>query len=324
MRGPALTSWLLAALVLTGCASSGPRLKDYTTGAGPLPARVELDATPFFPQRDYQCGPAALATLLSASGVATTADELVAAVYLPGRRGSLQPEIVAATRAHGRLPYMVPPTVDALLASLAGSQPVLVLQKLGVGPWPAWHYAVLVGYDLETNEVTLRSGTTQRLTMSADRFLWSWDRAGRWSLLALEPGTLPPQAEPANYLEAAAGLEAVGRSADATLAYRAAIATWPEAALPHVGLGNLAHARGDYVAAAGEYRAAVERDAADPVAAHNLAETLLLLGCPQKARAQIDIARGLAEGGPFASAVAATASDIERETVRYRAECVAW
>jgi len=74
VRGPALTSWLLAALVLTGCASSGPRLKDYTTGAGPLPARVELDATPFFPQRDYQCGPAALATLLSASGVATTAD----------------------------------------------------------------------------------------------------------------------------------------------------------------------------------------------------------------------------------------------------------
>jgi tetratricopeptide (TPR) repeat protein len=316
--------WLLAALVLTGCAGSGPRLTDYAAAAGALPSRVELAATPFFPQRDYQCGPAALATLLSASGVDTSADELIASVYLPGRKGSLQPEIVAATRARGRLPYVAPPTVDALLASLAGSQPVLVLQKLGAGPWPAWHYAVLVGYDLETNEVTLRSGTTQRLTMSADRFLWSWDRAGRWSLLALEPGKLPPRAEPANYLESAAGLEALGRDADATLAYRAAIAVWPDAALPHLGLGNLAHGRGDYVAAAGEYRAAAERDSADPVAAHNLAETLLLLGCPQKARAQIEVARRLADGGPFASAVAATAGEIERQTARDRAECVAW
>ena len=102
---------------------------------------------------------------------------------------------------------------------------------------------------------------------------------------------------PASYLEAAAGLEAVGRDADAALAYRAAIAAWPESALPHLGLGNLAHARGDYVTAAGEYRAAAERDAADPVAAHNLAETLLLLGCPQQARAQIEVAQRLAGSG---------------------------
>jgi len=322
--GPARTSWLLAALLLTGCASSGPQLTDYAGAAGSLPPRVELDATPFFPQRDYECGPAALATLLSASGVATNADELVAAVYLPGRKGSLQPELVAATRARGRLPYAVPPTVDALLASLAGSQPVLVLQKLGAGPWPAWHYAVLVGYDLEANEVTLRSGTTRRLTMPAAKFLWSWDRAGRWSLLALEPGKMPPRAEPTNFLEAAAGFEAIGRDADAALAYRAASTAWPESALPHLGLGNLAHARGDYVAAAGEYRAAVERDPADPVAAHNLAETLLLLGCPQQAKAQIEVAQRLAESGPFAATVAATASEIARETARDRAECVAW
>jgi hypothetical protein len=323
VRGLARSLGPLAALVLAGCASRGPELGAYA-GDTALPTRVELDATPFFPQRDYQCGPAALATLLSASGVMVGADELVDAVYLPGRKGSLQPEIVAATRARGRVPYVVPPKVEPLLASLAAGEPVLVLQKLGAGPWPGWHYAVLIGYDLDANEFLLRSGTERRLTMSASKFLWSWDRAGRWSLLALTPGELPPQADASAYFEAAAGLEAVGRSDEAGLAYRAAMQTWPQSAVPHLGLGNLAHARGDYLAAAGEYRAAVERDAFDPVAAHNLAETLLVLGCPDKARAQIATAKRLAGSGPFASAVASTEAEIMRETARDRAECVAW
>jgi tetratricopeptide (TPR) repeat protein len=323
VRGLARSLWPLVALALAGCASAGPRLTAYAGGAA-LPPRVELDATPFFPQRDYQCGPAALATVLSASGVATNADELVDSVYLPGRKGSLQPEIVAATRSRGRLPYVVPPNVEALLTSLAGGEPVLVLQKLGAGPWPGWHYAVLIGYDLEANEFLLRSGTDRRLAMSAKKFLWSWDRAGRWSVLALAPGELPPSADAASYLEGAAGLEAVGRNDEAAVAYRAAIQAWPESPVPHLGLGNLAHAGGDYVTAAGEYREAIERDAADPVAAHNLAETLLVLGCPEKARAQIETARRLAGTGPFASAVASTADDIARETARDRAECVAW
>jgi hypothetical protein len=323
VRGLARSLWPLAALALAACAGTGPQLADYTTDAV-LPRRVELDDTPFFPQREYQCGPAALATLLSASGAATTADELVDAVYLPGRKGSLQPEIVAATRARGRLPYVVPPKVEPLLASLAAGEPVLVLQKLGAGPWPGWHYAVLVGYDLDANAVVLRSGTERRLEMSAQKFLWSWDRAGRWSLLALAPGELPPQADASSYLEAAAGLEAVGRTEDAGIAYRAARDAWPKSALPHLGIGNLAHARGDYATAAREYRAASDLDSSDPVAAHNLAENLLMIGCPDKAKALIETASRLAGSGPFASQVSATAAEIARETARDRPECVAW
>ena len=35
-------------------------------------------------------------------------------------------------------------------AQVAAGSPVLVLQQLGVGPWPAWHYAVVIGYDRTT------------------------------------------------------------------------------------------------------------------------------------------------------------------------------
>ena len=67
--------FILAALAaLSGCASLMPQTKELAKGlpAG-LPEKVELTGTPFFPQTEYQCGPAALATVLNAAGVKVTA-----------------------------------------------------------------------------------------------------------------------------------------------------------------------------------------------------------------------------------------------------------
>ena len=62
-----------------------------------FPQPVELTTVPFFPQEEYQCGPAALATVLTWTGVNVTPAELAPQVYLPERQGSLQLEI---GRAH--------------------------------------------------------------------------------------------------------------------------------------------------------------------------------------------------------------------------------
>lgn len=296
-------------LALAGCAGRGPVLPQLA--AAQFPARVELAQTPFFPQRDYQCGPAALATVLGASGVPTDPDSLVAEVYLPGRQGSLQPELVAAARSRGRLPYLLPPRAEALLAQLAAGSPVLVMQKLGAGPWPGWHYAVLVGYDATTDEFVLRSGTDERLALSSKRFLMTWDRAARWAMVVLPPGQLPAVPELARYMEAAAGLEAVGKLDEAALAYEAATRQWPAEALPRLGLANLAYARGDLHAAERGYRAAIERAPSEIAARNNRAEVLLELGCPAAARREITNAQSRAGAGPLAAAVAATAHKIE-------------
>ena len=311
MRGPrrgGLASGVLA-LALTGCAAQEPRLAtDLPSGR---PSRVELVETPFFPQREYQCGPAALATLLASAGLAVQPDELVAEVYIPGRRGSLQAEMIAATRSRGLLPYVVPPSLEALLAQLAAGQPVLVLQKTGAGPWPGWHYAVVVGYDTDAQRVVLRSGTEARLEMPAARFLATWDRAERWALVALPPGTLPAQADLASYMQAAAGLEAVGQGEAARRAYEAAASQWPGEALPYLGLANLAYGRGDLADAELGFRAAIARAPDEPVARNNRATVLLELGCPATARREIDRAAALAAGGPHERTVADTRRDIE-------------
>ena len=310
MTAPGLVRAALAigaALVITGCAARGPLLAPETVGAA---VRIELESTPFFPQERYQCGPAALATVLSAAGTEVTADSLVPEVYLPGRAGSLQPELVAATRRHERVPYVLPPTVDALLATLDGGLPVLVLQKLGAGPFPGWHYAVVVGYDSSSNHFVLRSGTERRKVMSASHFLATWDRAERWALVAVTPGALPPAPDFARYMEAAAGLEAVGRPDAATLAYEAAARAWPAESLPQLALANLAYARGDFAAAEQGFHAAVRLNPKDAAARNNRAEVLRALGCPTLARREIEVARVLAAGGPLSATVEATARAI--------------
>ena len=98
-------------------------------GEADLPLSVEWQETPFFPQEEYQCGPAALATLLSSSGRSVRPEELVARVYVPGKRGSFQSELLAATRSYERMPYVIPPELPALLAELADGRIVLVFSK---------------------------------------------------------------------------------------------------------------------------------------------------------------------------------------------------
>jgi hypothetical protein len=83
---------VLALLLLPGCGVKKDILSFEKIES------LELEDTPFYPQKEYQCGPASLATLLVASGVCVDPDILVPLVYLPGRRGSLQLELMSASR----------------------------------------------------------------------------------------------------------------------------------------------------------------------------------------------------------------------------------
>jgi hypothetical protein len=92
----------LCCVLLHGCASMAPQTAELAKRwpAG-VPETAEIAGAPFFPQREYECGPAALATALAYFHVPTTADDLVPMVYLPSRKGSIQAEMLAAPRRFG-------------------------------------------------------------------------------------------------------------------------------------------------------------------------------------------------------------------------------
>ncbi|MFM8354419.1 MAG: PA2778 family cysteine peptidase [Gammaproteobacteria bacterium] len=242
---------LAALALLCGCAQ---------VPMPPLPAdapRIELAETPFFPQRALHCGPAALATVLGASGVDITADALANRLFVPARGGALQIELLAAPREHGRLALRLDGTFEALLAQLRNGRPVLVLQNLLLERLPRWHFAVVVGYDPATDQLILRSGGDARLRVSRTRFLATWVRAGRWAMVVAAPQESPADFRPEQWFEAAAALESAGYAETALAAFTRAARVWPEDPVADLGRGNALWALGRPAAAMRAWRAAL-------------------------------------------------------------------
>jgi tetratricopeptide (TPR) repeat protein len=275
---------LLFLLVTTGCTQLQ---HPSVVGNNALPRQIELADTPFFAQTLHHCGPASLAMLLSAEGVTASPEELAKLTYLPGRAGSLGTELLATPRQYQLLGYPVKPHLEALLAEVAAGRPALVLQNLGLSWLPRWHFAVLIGYDLDAREVVLRSGTTRRLTMSLNTFERTWLRGQRWAMLALSPDEAPAVAREVDYLKAALGLEQVGHLSAAEQAYERATRLWPESTSAWMALGNNRYSRGDRTAAAEAFRQAIVVDARFAPAYNNLAQVLAETGALEEAETLI-------------------------------------
>ncbi len=177
---------LLALLVLALGACATPQTAAVIAAPGDLPARAAVPDVPFFPQEDYYCGPAALATVLAWSGLPAAPEELAARVYTPERQGTLQNDILAAARREGRLAVPLSSLRD-LMAEVSAGHPVLVFQNLALDWYPLWHYAVAVGYDLKRQEITLRSGREAERVTSLDTFERTWERGDYWALVVLRP-----------------------------------------------------------------------------------------------------------------------------------------
>ncbi|HEX4881566.1 MAG TPA: PA2778 family cysteine peptidase [Porticoccaceae bacterium] len=277
--------WLLAAAALLLAACSRTPILPPIAGDAAL---VELSAVPFFPQSDYQCGPAALATVLNHAGAAVTPEQLVSAVYLPGRGGSLQVELIAATRRQGLVPYPIGGELPGLIDALRGGRPVLVLQNLGTQSWPIWHFAVVIGYDARRDALILRSGTTQRELTGAHAFARSWGLGGNWGLLVLSPGDLPAAADAERYLRAVTDMEGVAPPAALVAAFAAAVERWPDNSWARVGLGNARYEAGDRRGAAAAFAQVIERHPGLVIARNNLAHILGERGCRVAALALLD------------------------------------
>lgn len=265
--------------VLGGCAPFAAPMAEALRAAPPagLPRRVDL-GVPFVAQDDELCGPAVLSMLLQAAGLPGPMSALTEQVYLPGRGGSLQVEMLAATRRHGALAFTVGPIeqrqpgsgqLQAVCAQLAAGTPVALLLNLSLPVWPRWHYAVLVGYDLDAGVAWLHSGRQRHAEWLLATLERTWVRAGAWGFVALPPGRWPLQIDADAATAAVAAFERSQGAAAAGVgrAWRSAHARWPQALGPAMGLGNWQLARGDVGGAAALFDTAARRH--DSAAAWN-------------------------------------------------------
>lgn len=274
MRLATAATALLGLLLLGGCAGPSGQYQELPQPEQAAVPHHELTEVPFHPQEAYHCGPAALATVLEHTGVDTNPDRLADSVYLPERYGTLQTELLVATRRHDHVPYLLAPSLEAILEEVAAGNPVLVLQNLGLGFWPRWHYAVVVGFDLAQNGIILRSGRTERQVRSVRYFERTWELADHWAIVAMPPNRLPATAQPRPWLESVAALEDRDRLEAARIGYQTATDRWPDQHSAWFGLGNIYYHRGAYAEAAEHYRRAIELQPDNAAAFHNLAWAL--------------------------------------------------
>jgi hypothetical protein len=282
--------YVLIPLIFSACAST-PMTRDILDQQPQqLGKSIELTDVPFFPQQAYQCGPAALATILSFSGIDVSASSLVPKVYLPDRKGTLQVELIAATRRYGRLPYLLEPSMETLLRQVKHGKPVLVLQNLGVQWIPRWHFSVVVGYDLDKGKLLLRSGQERRYHVDMHIFERTWQRSGYWAFIALKPGELPANGQELQYFHAVADFDKTRATGDSIKAYQAGLHRWPASKLLGMGLGNAYYQSAELGKAAQSYTQVLSRHPRYAPAHNNLAQVLMEQGKLDSAKKHAQIA----------------------------------
>lgn len=296
----AAAATLAAALLLGGCAA--PQTAALMAPAGTpaafatgLPRQARVADVPFHGQDEDQCGPAALAMALGAIGRGRSLQSLRDEVYLPARRGTLQAEMLALPRREGLLAIPLPGQVAALLRAVADGYAVVVFQNLGLSIMPVWHYAVVVGYDLDGERIVLNSGQTESLAMSMSTFERTWARGGYWAMVVATPQRIPASASQRDALRAAVSLERSDRAA-ALAAYRTLHERSPQDRLAGFALGNAQLAGGQPRDAAQTYRELLQRHPDFADGWNNLAEALASVGEREAAREAAQ--RAVSIGGP--------------------------
>lgn len=271
-------SFLLGGLFLTliqGCSSVS--LQSYSIledRNSEFSQAVELTEVSFNPQLAYECGPAALATILQSQSVKVTDQDLVPQIYLPDQKGSLQVELLAATRRYEKIPYVIEKNMRSLLTEIKAGNPVLVLQNLGLDWYPKWHYAVVIGYDINKDEIILRSGKDKRHINSFSLFEQTWRRSNHWGFIALSKGKLPATGSAFSYLKAVAAFEELKKPKFAYESYLAGLQRWPNDKNLLMAVGNSSYLAGKLEAAAYYYRKVSVRWPTYAPALNNLAQVL--------------------------------------------------
>ncbi len=147
-----------------------------------LPETVELiENVPFFPQQQYQCGPASLAGVLNYWGVDISPEEIAEEIYSKSARGTLDVDMVLYAERDNLKARHYEGSLENIRTNIDSKQPLIVLVDDGFWIYQNSHFMVVVGYD--QNGIVANSGKDQYKYIPFHGFLRSWKRTEFWTLL---------------------------------------------------------------------------------------------------------------------------------------------
>ncbi len=263
-----------------------------------LPTKAYIKNVPFYPQQAFHCGPSTLAMAMNFYGKKLTPNELAKDVFTPGRKGSFQSEMKAAVRKRGMLAYELTPELVYLLAEVSVGHPVIILQNKSIKYYPVWHYALVIGYDLNKKLIYLHSGLNKNYAVSMSVFEFTWKRSKRWAMAVLPTDTLPNDRNLINALQAAVDLEEVGQIQAANQTYQTITKRWPDSFVAIMGAANSHLTLGNSENATSYYLRALELKPKRADIYNNLAYSLLAQSCYETSLTSIQCAISLNPDNP--------------------------
>lgn len=177
-KGAAGALWLTALVGMFSC--SAVYVPSETFPVADADKSAILENVPFYPQRAFQCGPAALAGVLTYQGIATRPEEIAETVFDKDRRGTLSLDMVLYARSRGIKAEWYQGSVADIYDNISMKTPLVVMVDQGIGPIRKPHFMVLIGYD--SKGIFANSGRSEKKHFPWNRFLSQWNRTDRWIL----------------------------------------------------------------------------------------------------------------------------------------------
>jgi ABC-type bacteriocin/lantibiotic exporter with double-glycine peptidase domain len=169
---------ILSLLTLTFCASNG-KLESNDA--------VTIKGVPFFAQDAYQCGPAALATVLNywyqkdGQETRTKPDQIAAAIYSPTARGVLGIDLEVYAKKQGFNVRQYSGSIEDLKRQVDREMPAIIFVNYGFSAYEANHFMVVKGY---TNEGIIANSGKQEDQYLSDKGLDRiWKKNDYWILV---------------------------------------------------------------------------------------------------------------------------------------------
>ncbi len=172
---PAYLFSVLLLLSLQACAA---------IGRGTMPESRHngiISAVPFYAQEAYQCGPAALAGVISYWQIEVEPDDVAKEVYSRSAKGTLNIDMVIYAQHKGLVADQYAGCMKDLKKNIDSGYPLIVLVDYGFWVYQLNHFMVVIGHD--EDGVIVNSGQDKGKFIPEADFMKSWEKTAFWTLL---------------------------------------------------------------------------------------------------------------------------------------------
>ncbi|MGH7909621.1 MAG: C39 family peptidase [Thermodesulfobacteriota bacterium] len=142
-----------------------------------------IENVPFVKQKDWFCGPAAMASVMRFYGQNISQEEIAKEIYTPKLKGALISDMEYFANEMGYKAETQNGDLNTLSSLIKEGIPPIVLVDLGKWIVSAPHYYVVYGYDVNRNVFFLHTGYKSSQEISFAELDKEWEKMNRLILV---------------------------------------------------------------------------------------------------------------------------------------------